>query len=227
MEHSDPTDASSLESWLQCHGSDRHQAYVPCTNGHTVHVPQLVNEYFNGNGEHASTDRLRRTAQTARFGQTATKVNNVALPDNCNCDEDAVTVGASLLALVTFIWGSQRTCSVVTFRLSCCTVDGARVYGTTKEALATGHAIPVTGHILPFVAMTSDPTLLRWTERFGAECEFRNAHVVFFGCPNGCRWSLAHSSGHFVCLCENRKGAQLSSVAGVAHTSVRPAEARE
>ena len=29
----------------------------------------------------------------------------------------------------------------------------------------------------------------------------------------GCRWSLAHSSGHPICLCENRKGAKLSSVA--------------
>ena len=88
-------------------------------------------------------------------------------------------MGAIFLALVTFIWGSQRTCSVGTFSFSWCTVDGARVYGTTKEALATGHAIPVTGQFLPFVAMTSDPTLLRWTGRFGPKCEFRNGHVVF------------------------------------------------
>ena len=60
MEDSDPTDASSLESWLRCHGSTRNRAYVPCANGHTVHITQLVNEYFNGNVEHASTDRLRR-----------------------------------------------------------------------------------------------------------------------------------------------------------------------
>ena len=80
------------------------------------------------------------------------------------------------------------------------TVDGARVYGTTKEAPATGHAIPVTGQFLSFVAMTSDRTLLRWTGWFGPECELRNGHVVFFGCPNGCRWSLAHSSGHLVYL---------------------------
>ena len=145
-----------------------------------MHIAQLVNEYFNGNVEHASTDRLRRTAQTARFGQTPTNLNNVALPDNCNFDEDAVTVGAIFLALVTFIWGSQRTCSVGTFSFSWCTVDDARIYGTTKEALATGHGIPVTGQFLPFVAMTSDPTLLRWTGRFGPECEFRNGHVVFF-----------------------------------------------
>ena len=76
-------------------------------------------------------------------------------------------MGAIFLALVTFIWGSQRTCSVGTFSFSWCTVDGARVCGTTKEALATGHAIPVTGEFLPFVAITSDPTLLRWTGRDG------------------------------------------------------------
>ena len=67
-----------------------------------MHITQLVSEYFNGNAEHASTDQLRRTAQSARFGQTPTNVNNVALPDNCNFDEDAVTVGAIFLALVTF-----------------------------------------------------------------------------------------------------------------------------
>ena len=108
MEDSDPTDACSLESWLRCHAFDRNRAYVPCANRHTVHITQLVNEYFNGNVEHASTDGLRRTAQTARFGQTTMNVNNVALPDNCNFDEDAVTVGAIFLALVTFIWGSHR-----------------------------------------------------------------------------------------------------------------------
>ena len=64
-----------------------------------MHIAQLVNEYFNGNVEHASTDRLRRTARTARFGQTPTNVNNVALSDNCNFDEDAVTVGLSFLHL--------------------------------------------------------------------------------------------------------------------------------
>ena len=149
-EDSDPTDACSLESWLCCHGSDRNRAYVPCANGHTVLITQLVNEYFNGNVEHASTDQLRRTAQTTWFGQTSTNVNNDALPDNCNFDEDAVTVGAIFLALVTFIWGSQRTCSVGTFSFSWCTVDGARVYGTTKEALAIGHVIPVTGQFLAF-----------------------------------------------------------------------------
>ena len=68
-------------------------------------------------------------------------------------------------------------CSVGTFSFSWRPVDGARVYGTTKEALATGHAIPVTGQFLPFVAMTTDPTLLRWTGWFGLECEFRNWHV--------------------------------------------------
>ena len=115
MEDSDPTNACSLESWLRCHGFDQNQAYVPCANGHTVHITHLVNEYFNGNVEHAATDWLR---QTSRFGQTPTNVNNVALSDNCNFDEDAVTVRAIFLALVTFIWGSQRMCSVGTFSFS-------------------------------------------------------------------------------------------------------------
>ena len=170
-----------------------------------MHITQFVNEYFNGNVEDASTDRLQCTAQTAQFGQTPTNVSNVALSDNCNFDEDAVTVGAIFLALVTFIWGSQRTWSVGTFSSSWSTVDGARVYGTTKEALATGHAIPVTGQFLPFVAMNSDPTLLRWTGRFGPECEFRNGHVVFWD-------AQMDASGHPICLCENRKGAKLSLV---------------
>ena len=211
MEDSDPTDACSLESWLRCHGSDRNRAYVPCANGHTVPITQLVNEYFNGNVEHAPTDRPRGTAQTARFCQTPTNVNNDALPDNCNFDEGAVTVGAIFLALVTFIWGSQRTCSMDTFSFSWCTVDGAWVYGTTKEALATGHAIPVTGQFLPFVTMTSDPTLLLWTGRFGPECEFRNGHVVFFDAQMDAdgRWLIPVGIlSAFV-----KTGAQLSSVA--------------
>ena len=147
MEDSDPTDACSLESWLRCHGSDRNRAYVTCANGHTVHIAQLVNEYFNGNVEHASTDRLRCTAQTARFGQTPPNVNNVALPciDNFNFDEDAVTVGAFFLALVTFIWGSQRTCSVGTFSFSWCTVDGARVYGRDGSNLCATQGVGVGG----------------------------------------------------------------------------------
>ena len=103
MEDSDPTDACSLESWLRCHGSDLNRAYIPCANGHTVHITRFVNEYLNGNVEHASTYRLRRTAQTTRFGRTLTNVNNVALPDNCNFDEDAIMVGAIFLALVTFM----------------------------------------------------------------------------------------------------------------------------
>ena len=41
MEDSNPTDACSLESWLRCHGSDRNRAYVPCANGHTVHITQM------------------------------------------------------------------------------------------------------------------------------------------------------------------------------------------
>ena len=31
----------------------------------------------------------------------------------------------------------------------------------------------------PFVAMTNDLILLRWTGHFGLECEFRNGRVVF------------------------------------------------
>ena len=161
-----------------------------------LHIPQLVNEYFNGNVEHVSTDRLWCMPQTSQFGQTSTNENNVALFDNCNFDENVVTVGAIFLAIVTFIWGSQRMCSVGTFSFSWCTVDGTWVYSTTKEALVTGHAIPVTSQFFPFVAMTNDPTLLWWTGRFGSEGEFRNGYVVFFGCRNGCRWSFGHSSGN-------------------------------
>ena len=68
-----------------------------------MHITHLINEYFNGNVEHASTDRLRRMAQTSRFGQTPTNVNNVVLLDNCNFHEDGVTVVAIFLALVTVI----------------------------------------------------------------------------------------------------------------------------
>ena len=42
----------------------------------------------------------------------------------------------------------------------------------------------MTRHFLPFVATTSDPSLLRWTGRFGPEFEFRNGHVVFFDAVN-------------------------------------------
>ena len=62
--------------------------------------------------------------------------------------ENAITVGTIFLALGTSIWGSQRTCLVYTFSFTCCTVDGAGVYGTTKEALATRHAVPVTRAVL-------------------------------------------------------------------------------
>ena len=79
-----------------------------------------------------------------------------------------------------------------TFNFSWCTVDGARVYGTTKEALATGHAILVTGQFSPLVATTNDPTLLRWTGCFGSKCKFRSSHVVFLDAQmdaNG-RWII-------------------------------------
>ena len=104
-EDTDPTDACALESWLCCHGSDWNKAYVRCTNGSIVHIAQLVDECFNGNVEHASTDRLRRTANTALVGHTPTNPNNVALPNTGHVDEDPVTVGAIFLALMTFIWG--------------------------------------------------------------------------------------------------------------------------
>ena len=106
-EDSDPTNACALELWLCCHGSDRNQAYVPCANGNTLHITQLVNEYFNGSVEHVSTNWPQCTAQTFPFGQTPTNLNNVAFSYNCNFDEDAVTVRAIFLALVTFIGGSS------------------------------------------------------------------------------------------------------------------------
>ena len=159
--------------------SDRKKAYVPRAYGSTMHITQVVNEYFNGNVEHAPTNRLWRTSNTARFGHTHTSPDNVALPNNGNVDEVAASFGAIFSALMTFVWGQHRTISLGTFNFSWCTVDGALVYGTTKEALITGHAIPVTGQFLPFVATTNDPTLLRWTGRFGPGCEFRSSHVVF------------------------------------------------
>ena len=105
-------------------------------------------------------------------------VNKAALFGNWNFHEDAVTVGAIVLALVTFIWVSQWTCSVGMFSFLWCTVDGAREYGSTKEVLAIGHAIPMTSQVLPFVAMTGDMTLLQWTGQFGPEREFQNGHLV-------------------------------------------------
>ena len=69
-------------------------------------------------------------------------LNNVALYDTCNVEEDAATVGAIFVALVTITWGSQQTCSVGALRFSWGTVGSAWVYGTTKEALAIAHAIP-------------------------------------------------------------------------------------
>ena len=180
--------------------------------------------------EHASIDCLRRTANTARFGHTPANPGNVALPNSGNVNEDAVTVGAIFLALITFIWGQHRTCSVGTFSFSWCTVDGARVYCTTKEALTPGHAIPVTGQFLPFVATTNDPTLLRWTGRFGPECEFRRSHVVFLDAQmdgDGC-WIIAVGTlSAFVKTAQVPNCPQLRAepYAGVAHTSMRPAEA--
>ena len=139
-------------------------------------------------------------------------------------------VGAIFLALVTFIWGLQWTCSLGTFSFSWCTVNGAWVYGTTQEALATGHAIPVTGQFLPFVALTSDLTLLRWTGQFGPECEFRNGHMVFLDAQMNAdgRWViLVGTPSAFVKTAQVPSCPQLCAeqYAGVAHTNVRPAEA--
>ena len=101
-----------------------------------------------------------------------------------------------------------------------------------KEALATGHAIPVTGQILPFVAMSSDPTLLRWTGWFGPECGFRNGHVVFLDAQMDAdgRWRiLLGTLSAFVKTAKVPNCPQLRAqpCACVAHTSVRPAEAAE
>ena len=90
-----------------------------------MHITQLVHEDFNGNVEHVLTDRLRRTAQTLSFGQTPMNLKNVALSPSCNFGVDAARIGAILLALVAFIWGSRRTHSVGTFSFSCCTIDDA------------------------------------------------------------------------------------------------------
>ena len=119
-----------------------------------------------------------------------------------------------------------------TFSFSWCTVDSARVDGTTKEALATGHVIPVTGQFLPFVAMTSDPTLFRLTGRFAPECEFRNGHVVFLDAQmdaGGCWLLLVGTLSAFVKTANVPNCPQLRAhpYPAVAHTSVRPAEATE
>ena len=63
-----------------------------CANGSIVHITQFVNEYFNGNVELASTDRVRRTANTAGLGHTPTNPDNVALRNTGNVDEEAVTI---------------------------------------------------------------------------------------------------------------------------------------
>ena len=154
------------------------------------------------------------------------------MPDNCNFDENVATVGAIFLAFVAFIWGSQRTCSVGTFSFSWCTVDDARVYGTTKEALATRHAIAVIGQFLSFVAMTSDPAPLRWTGRFGPECEFLNGHVVCLDAQLDAdgRWLISVGTlSAFVKPANVPNCPQLRAepYAGVAHTSVPPAEPTE
>ena len=68
---------------------------------------------------------------------------------------------------------------------------------------------------------THNPRFVVWL--LGLGLGTRNAHF-------GCRWSLAHSGGCPICLCENRKGAKLSCAeryAGVAHTNVRPAGTAE
>ena len=133
--------------------------------------------------------------------QTPTMLHCLALAMSMKIVTVVVTVGAIFLALMTFVWGQHWTCSVGTFSFTWCTVDGACVYGTTKEALATGHAIPLTGQFLPFVATTNDPTLLRWTGHFGPECEFRSSHVVFLDAQmdgDGCWIILVGTLSAFV-----------------------------
>ena len=82
------------------------------------------------------------------------------------------------------------------------------------------------------IAKTSDPSLLWWTGRFGLECEFGNGHVVFLDAPmdaDGC-WAI--SVGHLSAFVKTAKvpncpQLRAEAYTGVAHTSVRPAEATE
>ena len=90
----------------------------------------------------------------------------------------------------------------------------------------------MTGQFLPFVAMTSDPTLLRCTGQVGPECEFRNGHVVFLYAQMDAdgRWVIPMGTlSAFVKTAQVPNCPQLhvEPCAGVAHTSVRPAEATE
>ena len=101
-----------------------------------------------------------------------------------------------------------------------------------KEALATRHAIPETGQFLPFVAMTRDPTLLRWTGRFGPEGESQNGHVAFLDAQMDAdgRWLIPVGTlSAFVKTAKvpNCPHLRAEPYTGVAHTSVRPAEATE
>ena len=110
------------------------------------------------------------------------------------------------------------------FSFSWCAVEGAGVYGTTKEGLAIGHAIPVTRQFLPFIATTSDPTLLWWTGRFGPECDYWNGHVLFLDAQmdaDGC-WLVP--VGNLSAFVKTAK-VHAEPYTGVAHTSVQPAEA--
>ena len=131
---------------------------------------------------------------------------------------------------MTFVWGHHWTWFVGMFGFSWCTVDGARVYGTTKEALATGHAIPAMGQFLPFVATTNDSTLLRWTGRFGRDCELRSSHVIFFDAQmdGDGRWIIPVGTlSAFVKTAQMPKCPQLRAepCASVPHTTMQPAEA--
>ena len=90
----------------------------------------------------------------------------------------------------------------------------------------------MTGQFLPFVATTNDPTLLRCTRHFGPECEFRSSHVVFLDAQmdGDGRWIISVGAlSAFVKTAQVPNCPQLRAepYAGVAHTSVRPAEATE
>ena len=82
---------------------------------------------------------------------------------------------------------------------------------------------------LPFVTMTSDPILLRWTRRFASECAFRNGPVVFSDAQmdaNG-RWLIQVGTlSTFVKTAKVPNSPQLRAeiYAAAAHASVRAAE---
>ena len=88
----------------------------------------------------------------------------------------------------------------------------------------------MTGQSFPFVAMTSNSTLLQWTGHFGPKCEFRNGHLVFLDAQMDAdgRWLIpVGTQSAFVNTAKVPNCPQLRAepYPSVAHTSVRPAEA--